>query len=124
MFMSRLKQFFGQKPYTTINASAATAEADGVYALTIPDGASTVVLTGTGTIGRLYTSALRGDRGGRVIFLYSRDGLVTFTNTAGASVAGQIDAGSVDILLDATHCIFLYLRSDGVWVRLTTIASN
>jgi hypothetical protein len=124
MFMSRLKQFFGQRPSTIINASNATAEADGLYSLTIPDGAGVVVLKGTGTIKRLHTSARRGDRGSRVLFLYSSEGLVTLTNTAAAALPGEIDAGVVDIVLSATQCISLYLRSDGVWVRLTTIASN
>jgi len=123
MFMSRLKQFFGQKPYTLINASNATAEADGLYSIFIPDGASTVVLSGTKTLKRLHTSALRGDRGSRVILLYSSTGTVTITSTDAAALPGEVDA-SFDISLTATSCIFLYLRSDGVWVRLTTIASN
>lgn len=124
MFMSRLKRFFGQTPATVLNASAATVAPDGLYALTIPDGASTIVLAGNGTIGHLYTASRRGDYAGRVIFLYSRDGTVTLTATVPPAVPGDIESGNLDIILDVTHCVFLYLRHDGVWVRMTDMASN
>lgn len=91
----------------------------------IPDDMTVVNLTGTATVTSLTAAAFA--RGRMVFFRQSDTGVTTFTNTPGATTAGQMDLGAPDpsnIVLNNTDWLLLYLRSDGVWERVFGPTNN
>lgn len=87
----------------------------------VPDDTNYVEFTGTDTVTALNAS---GSTRNRMVVFYSTSGTTTLTNTDSATTAGQMDLGGSNIALGATDAIILWLRSDGVWVRLTPVANN
>lgn len=107
---SRLKSIMGGDR-TDYSIAAATT-------VNVPDSTNFVSLTGTATI-----TTLNGDlttRNRLVHFYQSDSGATTFTNTDSTTTAGQMDLGGSNITLGQTDFLTLWLRDDGVWVRVST----
>lgn len=114
MIWPRLKSLVGgESNFTAKSVPAATT----VY---VPDDMAVVRLTGTATITTLNAANFARDR--LVLFRQTREGgATTFTNTPGATTAGQMDLGALDpsnVVLTPTSWLGLWLRSDGVWERV------
>lgn len=118
--IARLKSLAGGE-LTAQKVTVPGASGDTVT-LYIPDHVNLIALDGPQTmvVGSLLASTSTRNR---KVFIYQRDdvddvGDTTFTNTDGASVAGQMDLGGSDVTLDAADVLVLLLRSDGTWLKL------
>lgn len=108
-FISRVKSLFGAGSGIAKSVAAATT----VY---VPDGLAWINMTGTATITALQADV--SSRGRLAYFYQSDSGATTFTNTDSTTTANQMDLGGSNITISATDVLVLYLRHDGVWVRV------
>ena len=105
--INRLKSIFGGGTVAPTRMAAAAT-------MFVPDGAAVVELTGTDTVTSLRASAWARNR---TVLFRQVSGATTFTNTASATAANQMDLGIANITLSATDSMTLFVRSDGVWER-------
>lgn len=93
----------------------------GSQALRIPDPASVILLSGSGTP-TIATFVNPAFARGRLVLLYNNSAVnIVVTNNAGTTTAGQFDLGAADITLGPTDVLAFYILPNGVGVRFFNV---